>query len=54
MSQFAIFSKGFLFGIVLTVAIVRRIEMSYSQRIKEIKKIRSMYTNVLYLIIFRK
>ncbi len=48
MSQLGIFSKGFMFGIVLTVAIVRRIEMSYSQRIKEIKKIRSLYTNVLF------
>ena len=46
MSQLAIVGKGFGLGIFLAIAIGRKIETTYDDRIKEIKRIRAYYTNV--------
>ena len=47
MSRLGKFINGLLFGFVLTGAEIRIIEMSYNEKIIEIKKLRSYYTNVL-------
>lgn len=47
MSQISIVAKGLGFGVLLAIAIGRKIETTYDERIKEIRMIRAFYTNVV-------
>jgi hypothetical protein len=47
MSQIAIVAKGAAFGVLLAIAIGRKIETTYDERIREIKRTRAFYTNVV-------
>jgi hypothetical protein len=49
MSQLGTLVKGFGFGIFLAIAIGRKIETTYDERIKEIRRIRAFYTNVFII-----
>jgi hypothetical protein len=46
MSQIGIVVRGFGFGVLLAIAIGRNLETTYDERIREIKRVRSFYTNV--------
>jgi hypothetical protein len=47
MSQIAIVARGIGFGVLLAIAIGRKIETTYDERIREIKRVRAFYTNVV-------